>query len=194
MPRHLRFLLVFASASCLVAVATPTARADFVPMLTESSALDTTTGLTKFTYTVTDPANSTLPVSAFFVDVNPKFDVSMIVAPTGFDITYNPSTPGVGGMPGTLGDPDISFTSSSSSTDIAPGGVGVFSFESGGGSGMVPYALRSLDASGAFAAQTPDGLMTMGAVPEPSSLALVALGAVGVLGYRRLRPGRPALG
>ncbi len=196
MLQHLRSRLVFASAICLVATATLPARGALVTSITEVSTPGDATGLTRYTYTVQNNATSTLPISAFFVNVNPNFNVTQIVAPTGFDISYNPSTPGVGGMPSTLGDPDILFTSSSSATDIAPQGAGVFSFESGGPSGQVPYAFRALDSTGAFASQTPAGLTTVGpaaaAVPEPSSLLLVALGAVGVLGCRRLRQGQPA--
>ncbi|GAC1470834.1 MAG: hypothetical protein NVSMB9_16370 [Isosphaeraceae bacterium] len=93
--------------------------------------------------------------------------LSSITAPAGFLTLY------------TTGDPTITFSSSSPSTDIAPGSSGLFSFTSLFSPVSQPFLLRSFDASGGVLQLSGS---VVGPVPEPTSLVLLGIGGLGFLG------------
>ena len=183
MRRRLEFGLILASAAWLGLAGSAPVRGAFDATLAETTTFDSATNNFLYQYTITNNADSTLPVSSVFLSVDPTANLSAIVGPTGFDVSYKPGDPTTGAP----GDPSINFTSPSSAVDIQPGKTDTFSFESPERGIQQPYAFQSLDSTGAFAGQTPDGLTALSPVPEPASLLLVALGGLGMLGYGRLR-------
>ena len=99
--------------------------------------------------------------------------LSDITMPNGFLALYTP------------GDPTITFSSTDPTTDIQPGHSATFSFISPSGPASQAYLFRSFDdpngnlvqAGGQVLSPSP---LTSPAVPEPSPLALLALGLVPV--------------
>jgi hypothetical protein len=161
------------------------ARADLVA----SVSVDITPeagGMSLYSYAVTVDPTSTLAVSEFdlnltsgtFSGINTPVGapLSSIIMPNGFINLY------------TLGDPTISFFSTSEATDIAPGTFGIFSFISTSNPTMLqPFELTSFDGSGGTEMGS---ILGPTSVPEPSSLVLCGLGALVLLGrlaHARLR-------
>jgi hypothetical protein len=123
-------------------------------------------GLNTYAYSVTVESTSTLGASQLFLSVAPSADLSSISAPTGWDVLYS------------SGDPDISFLSSDSSFDIAPGTIGMFSISSLVGPALASDLIRGFDDhSGTFAENSGTILTPSAAVPEPASLVLGILAA-----------------
>ena len=74
-----------------------------------------------YDYTLTVDASSTLAAGELDLVVSPFANLSAISGPSGWDVFYTPGSPG---------DTTITFSSPDSSTDIAPGSIGMFSMTS----------------------------------------------------------------
>jgi hypothetical protein len=180
MPRRVRFAILTCGLTLLLASGITPARAGLIA----SVFVDITPeggGMSLYSYAVTVDPTSTLGVSEFDLNLTSGTTsgintpvgapLSSITMPTGFINLY------------TLGDPTVSFFSTSEATDIAPGGFGVFSFISTSDPTMLqPYQLTSFDGSGGTVTGTVLGPPSV-AVPEPSSLVLSGLGVLGVMGW-----------
>ena len=122
-------------------------------------------GLYLYTYFVTDGATSTLGVSEFDMVVPASANLQSLTAPTGFLSLYTP------------GDVTVSFSSTDSTTDIAPGMTGVFSFTSLGAPTLGQYSLLTFDDTSFGSGDVLTGVtIAPGIVPEPASLILLGLG------------------
>ena len=173
MARHLKAGAM--ALLCLAGLNLATARADYSPTIS-ATVTNEPGGLYLFDYTVVAPSGSTLPVSELYVQVFEGATLSGISAPAGFDVQYTP------------GDSSIGFLSSDSSTDIAPGLTGTFSFLSTQAPQPGTYLIRGIDATGSTFDQTPPGLLVAAPVPEPTGLILGLVGGLSVAaGVRRRR-------
>ena len=122
-----------------------------------------------YSYTVTDLPTSTIAITEFDIAVNDPIGVTSIKSPSDFFTFYNP------------GDSSLTFTTFDDG--ILPGSAGVFSFISSSAPGLVPELIRGLDPSTFTVVDVPGTVIGPSlAVPEPSSLLMCGLGAVGSLG------------
>jgi hypothetical protein len=165
----------FCIALALVAIGggSQSARAGLITNVTVSTT-PVTGGLTQYDYTVSNESSSTITASFFFVAVDTTANLSVMTAPTGWDISY------------ATGDPVIELSSPNSSLDIIPGASGQFSFESPLAPVITTDAVAGIDSN--FNYVENDGSTSgpaLASVPEPSSVLLCALGAVGVLAFHR---------
>jgi PEP-CTERM motif len=127
----------------------------------------------KYSYTVTNLASSDLPIAAFSLNVSADAGLTSIIAPLGFANIYS------------AGDSFIEFDSGDSSTDIPIGASGVFSFESTLGPTSQDYLVVGFNDFGfdINAGTTVGPGIASSAIPEPTSLTLLALGSLSLLGY-----------
>ena len=154
-----------------IAVGQYPARADLITNLGVSTTL-LPGGLTEYDYTLSDITTSTVDASFLYIDVSSQANLSLLTAPTGWDISYS------------TGDTTVIFTSPDPSVDITPGTSGMFSFESPLAPMWVPYEVAGIDSNYNYV--TNDGLIFSASVPEPTSGLLCALGILGVaILYRR---------
>jgi hypothetical protein len=138
-------------------------------------------GLYEYDYALSVNQSRTLGGSQLFLAISTGADLSSVSAPNGWDIFYNP------------GDPDVSFLSSAPSSDIAPGGFGLFSVTSPAGPAASEFLVRGFDYNAGTSVDNVGTVLTPSAVPEPSGLVLGLLGVacVAVLcRTRRLASGR----
>jgi PEP-CTERM motif len=134
-------------------------------------------GMSLYTYTVSvDPA-STSAVSEFDLNLT-SGTTSGIDTPVGAPLSSITMANGFINLY-TLGDPTISFYSTDPSTDIAAGTSGMFSFISLSDPVSQPYQLSTFDGSGGVVVGS---VLAPTSVPEPSTLVLSGLGALGVVG------------
>jgi PEP-CTERM motif len=178
MPRRARLaILTYGLMLLLVSGITP-ARADLVASVSVD-IMPEGGGMSLYSYAITVDPTSTLAVSEFDLNLTSGTTsgintpvgapLSSIMMPTGFINLY------------TLGDPTISFFSTSEATDIAPGGFGIFSFISTSNpTTLQPYQLTSFDGSGGTVTGS---ILGPTSAPEPSSLVLFGLGAMGLMGW-----------
>jgi hypothetical protein len=183
MPRSARRAILTCGLMLPLMSGVTSARAGLVASVSEVTTPEAG-GMSLYTYTVAVGQTSTIAVSEFDLNltsgstsgVNTPVGapLSSIMMPNGFINLY------------TLGDPTISFFSTSASTDIAPGTSEIFSFISTSNPTMSePYQLTSFDGSGGTVMGFVLGPTS---VPEPSSLVLCGIGALALLG--RLAHGR----
>jgi hypothetical protein len=135
-------------------------------------------GLYTYAYTLADESASTIGAAQLFLAVSPAANLSAVSAPTGWDVLYS------------AGGPDISFLSSDSSFDIAPGTAGLFSLTSAVAPALAGDRVRGFDDSAGTFAENPGTIPTPASVPEPSGLVLGVLAAAcaAVSGWARRRP------
>jgi hypothetical protein len=150
---------------------TTPARGDLVTDLTVD-VTQASSGLYTYSYTLTVDSSSTVGAGELDLAVSPFANLSAISGPTGWDIFYTPGSPG---------DTTITFSSPDSSTDIAPGSIGMFSMSSLIGPAVASDLVRGFDDSDGTVFQN-SGMISTASVPEPSALMLGALALVGV-GY-----------
>ena len=168
-PRFYGFRLCIALALVAIFGGRQSARAGLITNVTVATT-PVAGGLTQYDYTVSNESSSTITASFFFVAVDTTANLSVMTAPTGWDISY------------ATGDPVIEFSSPNSSLDIIPGTSGQFSFESPLTPLITTDAVAGIDSNLNFVQN--DGF-TLGPVPEPSCVLLCGLGALGVLAFHR---------
>ena len=127
-------------------------------------------GLYTYSYTLVVESSSTLGAGELDLAVSPFANLSAISAPAGWDVFYTPGSPG---------DSAITFSSPDSSTDLAPGKVGLFSMASFIGPALASDLVRGFDDNvGTFVQES--GTILTASAPEPSGLVLGALALLGV--------------
>jgi hypothetical protein len=177
MPRFVGFRLFIALVLVAIVGGRQSARAGLITDVTASTT-PVAGGLTQYDYTVTNESSSTITASFFFVAVDTTANLSVMTAPSGWDISY------------ATGDTVIEFSSPDSSLDIIPGSSGQFSFESPLAPVITTDAVAGIDSNFNFVQN--DGVTSgpaLSSVPEPSSALLCTLGVLGVLTFHR-RPKR----
>ena len=184
MTRHPKFSLIVPAAALLLAVGHAPARADLVTSTT-SSAAPLSGGGFLFTFTVTDLASSTLPVSEFDVNVGPFANLGGLTAADGVTPTNS-----AGFLPlFTPGDPFVQFLSPDPSADIKPGSSAVFTFTSLVGPASAADTVVGLDATGAPVQNVGTVAFAPTAVPEPATVVLLGV-ALAALPFLHSRTGR----
>jgi hypothetical protein len=177
MPRIRAFRLPLAVALVVMAASGQSARAGLLTTL-DVSTKAVPGGLTEYDYTLSNLPASTVTASSFFVAVETTADLTMLTAPSGWDISY------------ATGDLAVAFTSPDPSVDILPGSSGLFSFDSPVTPNLAAYQVAGIDANGNFVVN--NGVILSASVPEPATAALLAVGVLGVLGLQyRLKRRRP---
>jgi hypothetical protein len=122
-------------------------------------------GLYGYDYALSVLQGSTLGGSQLFLSVSTNAGLASVSAPSGWDVFYTP------------GDPDISFLSSAPSSDITPGGFGLFSLTSPVGPAANDFLVRGFDYDAGTSDDNPGTIETPSTVPEPSGFILSSLGA-----------------
>jgi PEP-CTERM motif len=170
MPRIRDFLFPLAIALAALAAGAQSARAGLVTSLTVSTT-PVAGGLTEYDYTLTNLPSSTVTASFFFVAVATTANLTLLTAPSGWDISY------------ATGDVAVGFTSPDPSVDIVPGSFRLFSFDSPLLPILAAYEVAGIDANSNFVMN--NGTILSASVPEPASVVLLTVGVLGVLGVRR---------
>jgi hypothetical protein len=184
MPRHLRLVTLTFGLILLFVFGIVPARAGMIA----SVSVDITPeagGMSLYAYTVSVSSQSTSAVSEFDLNIT-SGTASGINTPVGAPLSSITMANGFINLY-TTGDPTISFLSTDPSTDIMPGTSGMFSFVSTSNPVLQPFLLSTFDGSGNTVAGS---VLAPTFVPEPSSLALSSLGAMGLIGWlahRRVR-------
>ena len=143
------------------------ARADLVTNL-DVSFTALVDGNVLYNYTLTNEPTSTVAVSSFFLAVGNNADLTSLTGPDGWDLEYDSL------------DNAVMFTSPAADFDIAVGSVGLFSFVSPLGPVSASYLIRAFADDGSIVETTGFTLTPGAAVPEPASLAMLAMGALGL--------------
>ena len=127
-------------------------------------------GLNLYQYTITDEAASSLPTVEFTLAVDPTANLTSIMGPNDWVLTYS------------TGDSLVDWSSLSSSTDLQPGNSAIFSFVSPLGSIEQDYQILGLtvDPFQIGASQGQIAAPGISSVPEPGSLILLGIGALEV--------------
>lgn len=177
--RTLQFGPAIAALAWLGATGVAPARGDFTPTLTV--AVTQQGGLYTYDYTVNN-SRSTLGVSGVDVGVFFAVPLTSFTAPSGFLANVNSD-------PTDRVATEAQFFSTDPTTDIQPGATASFSLVSAQAPELAPYVLRNIDAAAGTVTETPAGQMILSPVPEPSSLLLGVVGALGLslAGYGRGR-------
>ncbi len=135
-----------------------------------------------YQYTIANETGSSLPTVEFTLTIDPSANLTSVTGASGWLITYS------------AGDNVVDWSSPSSSTDLQPGNSAIFSFLSPLGPVQQDYQIVGLTTN-PFAIDTKQGQSAspgIASVPEPGSLVLVGIGALGVLTILARRNGRPA--
>jgi hypothetical protein len=128
-------------------------------------------GLTRYEYTFTNTAASTIPAFALAINVAPTANLQVIEQPLGWEALYN------------SGDTEIVWTSSDEAFDLLANSSARFAFASALGPVLQDSLAAGIDPSGpalVFDAgiTLAPGVTPNAGVPEPSA---VHLGAIGIL-------------
>lgn len=157
-----------------------TAGADFMPTVTVDIS-PVSGDLTRYVYTVTNNPESDLYVDSFYIDLAPEADLSNIMGPQEWDITYS------------SGDRQIVWSTSDllNYYPIPPGSTETFSFESSLQPEIRYFLVNGIDfdlvnsstAQGAILAPS------INSVPEPGSLTLCFTGVllIALLGSKQVK-------
>ncbi len=137
MPRFRAFRLPLAVALVVMAASGQSARAGLLTTL-DVSTKAVPGGLTEYDYTLSNLPASTVTASSFFVAVETTADLTMLTAPSGWDISY------------ATGDLAVAFTSPDPGVDILPGSSGFFSFDSPVSPNLAAYQVIGIDTNGNF--------------------------------------------
>jgi hypothetical protein len=154
---------------------------DLVPQVTAVPG-----GGTRYQYTITNLAQSSLNVDGFVLDVPATANLRALTGPADWDIFYSAGSTQV-----TWATVDLPTYS-----PLRPGQSGTFSFETDLGPGSVGFTITGIDDTFQFTGRN-TGVTTgpVAPVPEPGTGLLIAAGVLGlarasVLAHRRVR-GRP---
>jgi hypothetical protein len=122
--KHRLTLMVISCLCCSSA-----AHADLLVNLVSRLSYDRQESNTNITYSyeLDNPQSNTLPVAEFAIAISRNADLTQILGPTGWTITYKP------------GDPVVDWTSPNPTMDLMPGSRLAFSFISQVPSGSQPY-------------------------------------------------------
>lgn len=126
-------------------------------------------GLDEYDYTVSNSSQSTVDAYAFGLTIDQGADLQSITSPTGWQPDY------------TLGSTTISW---STGTDaLTPGNSALFSFDSLESPTSMPYQVTGFDPTMFQFYPSTGSILAPGvaSVPEPGSLVLSGIGALGVL-------------
>jgi len=170
MTRLPKLALVAPAAMALtLGLAQGQARADLITTVT--ATVTEIGSMYQYVYNVQNSAGSTASVGEFDLDVSASATLTSISATTGFLALY------------TAGDSTMTFDSTDPSTDIAPGATGTFSFMAD----VPPVLGNELGRSFGDGTTSSGTVLTPTGIPEPSVVALSALGALALFAPRALR-------
>ena len=166
--------LFLISLSGLMALSVPgTARAGFSTSLV-TNEVSLGNGLTRYTYTLTNSLQSTISAYAFSLAVDAGANLESIMEPAGWASDY------------TVGATTIEWSTGS---PLTPGNSAIFSFESAESPSSSAYQATGFDPSTILFYTNPGTAPTPGAsaVPEPASMALMAMGGLIAVAYTQLQ-------
>ena len=168
-PKESMFLRIAVAAGATLALSGLTAKAHASFMA--SVAVSTSAaggGLIAYNYTVTDAPSSTDNIGQFSINVPTNANLVAIMAPAGYIIDYTP------------GDTIVSFESPSASLDLTPGRSETFSFNSLLGPRLRSYILVDYNNFDSLSGLVNGPSTVVSVAPEPSSIALLGTGLLGV--------------
>lgn len=130
-------------------------------------------GLFEYEYRLTNELGSDVPVGAFALDIPTTADLQSITGPAGWDIDYTPTSL------------SVTWVSSDPVFDLLPGSSLLFSFLSPLDADQRDYLVVGFGATDIFTNTGRVAGPSVAAVPEPSTIALLGIGALSLIGFTR---------